>query len=429
MEASSTLARGLSDLALGAGDTFAAFLRISVEWAILLWSCARLGVAFAPINPAFLERPDDLRHILRVLLPKDVLCLGSGFAKHVDAACDEIPRASATVRIALRKESPLRHGWMLFEEIARCTEPLESSPHAATSVRDVSTSIAEQAAMVLLTSGTTSLPKACPYTAHNLHAQSIAFQHIRQMRPHHECLILGPLFHIQSVWNTLMAWRAGAAICLPCSSYDAAGAIKGIGLATCSHMSCGPSMIRAMITHPDSSERGYAHIKALALGSDIISHGLIVDSQQAFRAQKVFAGWGMTETIGCISLSTEQTMLWHDGTPNFGFVTPGNAARICRPAGRELVRRGELGELHVSGAAVIRGYMEGVRLKHDDSFYTKGGRDWFVTGDLSVMDEVGSIYIKGRTKDMVIRGGENLIPAAMEDLLNGIEGIKVRYSS
>jgi acyl-CoA synthetase (AMP-forming)/AMP-acid ligase II len=430
MEASLELADGLFDLGLRSGNTLVAFIWNSVEWAVLLWACARLQVAFAPLNPAFIERKDDLRHIMNTLRPKGVVCVDRASAVAIDAAIETYQREPLAAAFYLHDDgSHVEDHWKLLAELSRkkdhcCQKPTVILP---SSLFNDDKNRVNDPAMILITSGTTSLPKACPHTAANLHAQSDVFRDIRNIRPNHKFLILGPLFHIQAVWNVLMAWRAGAAVCLPSPTFEAGAAVKCLASSFgCSHISCGPSMVSALLAHPEFLEDGYGHVESMALGSDLISRELIELCQKRFRAQKVFAGWGMTESIGCIVLGAGQDVVWHDGTPTVGYATPGNAVRVCEPGTRSLVKKEETGELHIGGESTIRGYVNGSQGTGNEAFYEAEGRSWFATGDLALMDDSGAIFVKGRIKDMIIRGGENISPAAMESCIDDIKGVKVR---
>ena len=90
---------------------------------------------------------------------------------------------------------------------------------------------------------------------------------------------------------------------------------------------------------------------------------------------------------------------------------------------RKPLSRGEDGELHVAGSLMIRSYLGGVS---PESFYKDdSGVQWFKTGDQARMNADGAIFILGRFKDVIIRGGENIAPAAIEVSLQKFEGVEV----
>jgi acyl-CoA synthetase (AMP-forming)/AMP-acid ligase II len=428
MDSSLALADQLFDLGLRSGDVFVAFIPNSVEWAALLWACARLQVAFAPLNPAFVERPDDLQHIMNTLRPKGVVCAVRSFAEAIDAAIETYQRQPLAVRIYLQGEGHAEDDWICFSNLELQEDRRQTSKTVSPSLSG-DKHRSNEPAMILMTSGTTTLPKACPHTTANLHAQSGVVSGIRQVASDRKFLVLGPLFHIQSIWNVLMAWRVGAAVVLPSPTFEADAALNTLAHFECTHMSCGPSMVSALVAHPSFSKDGYEYLQSLALGSDLISRDLVELCRERFRAQKVFAGWGMSESSGCIVLAAGKDVSWHEGTPTVGYVTPGNAVRVCKPGTRTPVKKGETGELHIGGNATIGGYFNGSHGAMNDAFYLSNDINWLATGDLALMDDSEAIFIKGRIKDMIIRGGENISPAAMESCIDAIGGVKVCHTS
>jgi acyl-CoA synthetase (AMP-forming)/AMP-acid ligase II len=428
MEVSLALANHLFDLGLRAGDTFVALLENSVEWAALLWACARLQVAFAPINPDFLKRPEDLRHIINTLMPKGVLCADGSCTKIIDVTLDTDPRHTVTARIYLHGEARHDDGWLRFADFGLKSDRSQN-PASALSSSSYDQKRVHDPAIIFATSGTTDLPKACPHTSSNLYAQTSIIGNLRHIDQNYKFLILGPLFHIQSVSSVLVAWRAGSTVCFPSPTFDAGEALRTLESFRCSFISCGPSMVAALLGHPEFSTDGYEHIKAMVLGSDIISQDLVELCKKTFRAKKIYVAWGMSESIGCISIAAEQDIKWHEGTPTIGYVTPGSSVRVCIPGTHTLVKKGETGELHIEGNSTIRGYVNGMQCAQNDAFYSSDGKNWFATGDLALMDSSGAIFVKGRVKDMIIRGGEKISPAAMENCIATIEGAKVSHIS
>jgi hypothetical protein len=116
---------------------------------------------------------------------------------------------------------------------------------------------------------------------------------------------------------------------------------------------------------------------------------------------------------------------WRDGTLSIGHVMPNNDIRICHPESMQVVENGTVGELHVSGPTVISGYYSKGELYRTDPFYQDGDKTWFKTGDSVVMDQQGHVYLEGRYKDLIVRGGENINPSVIETCLNKIPSVEV----
>lgn len=161
------------------------------------------------------------------------------------------------------------------------------------------------------------------------------------------------------------------------------------------------------------------------MGADKVSKDLVRQCEDTSIPDKVANGWGMTEGIGILGSEFEEPPAWREGELSIGHVLPGAAVRVCEPKTTELVERGVSGELHISGPQVLAGYYTGEKIVQNDSFYKKGGRTWFKTGDAVVMDDGGNIFLTGRFKDLIIRGGENIHPGLIEGCLNALPGVQV----
>jgi acyl-CoA synthetase (AMP-forming)/AMP-acid ligase II len=191
------------------------------------------------------------------------------------------------------------------------------------------------------------------------------------------------------------------------------------------NISCSPSIMMSLLSHPDFSSDGYPSLKVVAMGADRVSKELVEQCKATFRPEKVANGWGMTEGIGILGSAFGDPPAWRENELSIGHVLPGAAIRVCEPETTEVVDRGMSGELHVSGPQVLAGYWAGSKTVQNDSFYRDGGRAWFKTGDAVVMDDAGNIFLTGRFKDLIIRGGENIHPGLIENCLNALPGIQV----
>lgn len=105
-----------------------------------------------------------------------------------------------------------------------------------------------------------------------------------------------------------------------------------------------------------------------------------------------------------------------------GKVLPGCRIRVCLPDSQEPLKRNVAGELHIGGTTVISGYIDGGGQSY---FYADRYGSWLRTGDQAMVDENGVVQILGRYKDLIVRGGENIAPAKIEDCLRQIPGLEV----
>lgn len=152
------------------------------------------------------------------------------------------------------------------------------------------------------------------------------------------------------------------------------------------------------------------------MGSTVISPEIYAAASHKSRlgAKYVLNGFGMSEGIPALGTVLSEDVKINAGCLSVGKPTPGTSIRICKPGTRQVLSKGEVGELHFGGDILIAEYLSG-----DCSvFYADDQGHWLATGDQARMDTDGAIYVLGRYKDIIIRGGENLSPALIEASLN-----------
>ena len=178
-------------------------------------------------------------------------------------------------------------------------------------------------------------------------------------------------------------------------------------------------MILAMAQQTAFNPKSLASMKMIMMGGSIISPDIVamcLDPNQ-FGASEVVRGYGLTEALSVCGTSTKTELKVDLGAVSQGSVAPGFRVKICAAGSQRILRREESGELHVSGPTVVEGYLHG----NNDVFYSdEAGEHWFMTGDEAKMDKDGAIFILGRYKDIIIRGGENLSPALIENCLTKV---------
>ena len=164
------------------------------------------------------------------------------------------------------------------------------------------------------------------------------------------------------------------------------------------------------------------------LGGTVISPDVVAAATDKARigADKAMVGFGMTEGLPFLTTTVHEALRSEDGCLGLNNVTSGTKVKIYAPESRKSLRRGDIGELHVGGDLLIQGYLLG----DSHAFYDDLQGHWLATGDQAKMDGEGRIYVLGRYKDIIIRGGENLSPALIETCLNkaGLVASFSRYS-
>lgn len=171
-------------------------------------------------------------------------------------------------------------------------------------------------------------------------------------------------------------------------------------------------MLLALLKQPDFSPGKTQSLQKITLAGTVIPPNTVAAATdpKLLGAREAVVVFGMTEGLPIFSSSSKKLIESHRGVISLGQTCPGAKVRVCEHGSRLIVARGETGELHISGGMVIGGYLHG----DNASFYTDGLGDWMATGDQAMMDEEGNMFVLGRYKDVIIRGGENLSPALIE---------------
>lgn len=431
MGLSGALALSLKKLGCDASMRLAAVLWNSADWGLFFWTAVRLGVAFVPIDP----RDDgDAELTLSSLEGNYVVVVQD--EKGADCV-DASTRERATIRIQCSGNT--REGWTALRKILRPSGIVDENDKAATSgagepdglVSLLQASVAAaaaatgDAALLIYTSGTTGSPKGCLHTHRRLVSQTCDFDPNTDASLIDRWLIHTPVSHIFAVNNCLRAWKCGDCVVFPSRKFEIGATIDALVSEKCTIMSATPTLAKALLSHPKFPDSNELNLELITLGGMHITEQDISLCKNGLGAKAVTQAYGMTEGAPLISLARTDPILQRSTRKGVGKVLPGAKIRICHPDSGAVLKRGEIGELHVSGESVITCYLgdRGQEMFYDDSISR-----WLKTGDQAKMDEDGIVHILGRFKDIIIRGGENISPARLEAQIKETIGHTVSLS-
>ncbi|KAL8804138.1 MAG: hypothetical protein Q9182_002772 [Xanthomendoza sp. 2 TL-2023] len=407
-----SLAARLFSLGIRKGDAIAVFLDNRAEWALLFWVAVRLDAVFVPLNPRMIASKEEAIHVLQVTKPSVLVVLDENDADALDRVAVDLMK-KVSIRITLTGSSLNNTAMHDLMAIQTHTDG-DSIPPAVNDLNQTMT--------VIFTSGTTSLPKASFSTYQNLIAGASACKTFRHLDPDSVLLQHLPVFHSWSICMTLAYWITGATVIYPAPTFDARASLSAIGSEKCTHLPAVPSMIHALITHPSLSKTNLESLHSIDLAGTMVLPEIITACMDKLKAPFVSASYGMTECNFVSASDIYNLPFTRNNIPEVipcGTAAPGGRLRVCRPKSRHVLRRGEVGELHVGGLQVTKGYLD----SESDDFYNEDGIDWLVTGDQAQIDDGNLLYILGRYKDLIIRGGENVSPALVERCLDSLIGI------
>ncbi|HEX2565831.1 MAG TPA: long-chain fatty acid--CoA ligase [Burkholderiales bacterium] len=255
----------------------------------------------------------------------------------------------------------------------------------------------EDDALIVYTSGTTGKPKGAVLTQSALLWNGFNSIHAHDLRQSDHVLTALPMFHVGGLNNqTLPALLAGASVTLH-KRFDPALWLEDVAKRKPTLSLLVPATMQAVIGHPAWKSTNLSSLRMLNCGSMVVPDSLI----RAFHARGVPVGqiYGCTETAPIATV-----LLREDAERKLG--SAGKPAPHCEV---KLVE----GEVWVRGPNVMRGYWNDPA----GSAAALTPEGWFRTGDLARIDEDGFYWIMGRSKDVIISGGENVYPAELENVL------------
>ena len=386
------------------GDRVAIAMRNYPEWMLLYWACLSIGVAAVGMNAWWVT--DEMEYAIKDSAPKVIFADVERLARILERPT----MAQGAKLVAVRTEAPA--GVIPYAEVIAgggAMPQVSVDPDAD--------------ACIFYTSGTTGNPKGAQLTHRgciaNLmnmgfsgHVQALAVAKATGVVPNPEdapipaALITTPLFHVTANNCGAYAVTAGGGKLVLMYRWDAGEALRLIAKEKITAMSGVPTMAREVINHPDFATTDTSSLLTLGGGGAQLPPDLVAKIDGAVKTARPNTGYGMTETCGIITAVSADFFV--DKPDSCGPAMPAFEAKCVDDDGKT-VPAGQVGELWVKGAPVIKGYIN--RPEATAESITDG---WLHTGDVARIDEDGFIFIVDRKKDMVLRGGENVYCAEVE---------------
>lgn len=391
------LAGALAARGLKPGDHLALLAENRAEWLIVQMACAAMGAVFVPLNTHY--RKDDLAYALKQ-------------SDSVVLICSTSYRSNPYLEnvTALRPELPLlKHVFTLEDDYPR----LISERHDFTP----QPSKPEDVAALLYTSGTTGFPKGAllSHRAMMMDARGAA-ERLGFSRGDRWTSII-PLFHcagcIMNVLGCLQ--KGGAYVGVP--SFDPENMFRVIESERCTFLSGVPTSYLAMLDHPARASYDLSSLKAGSCGGADCNPDVLRRCAEAFPMPGLSQVYGQTEGATLFACPRfDDPLRWETA----GEILPGYEIRIVDPQTLSPMPAGEIGEIQAKGPMVMEGYYK----KPEETAETIIEDGWLRTGDLGYLRDDGRLVIAGgRLRDMIIRGGENIYPAEIENVIQTHEAV------
>jgi len=380
-----TLARRLAALGVRRGDRVALALPNGPDLVLLLLAITALGAAAAPLNPAYTEA--EFGFFLTDIAPRLMLVPASGVAAATAAAT-----ATATQPIAVAGGADGPPDLLADGQRGRAERSFEGAS-------------ADDVGLVLHTSGTTSRPKQVPLRQRNLMASAHTIAAHYRLGPADVSFCVMPLFHIHGlVASTFAALGAGGAVITP-QRFTPSRFWPQAREHGATWLSAGPTLHQMILDKADDGGPPET-LRFVRSCSSALPAALAARAERDYRAPMLEA-YGMTEASHQMSSNPLPPAARLPGSVG---IPTGTQIAIVDGTGT-LLPDGRPGEVVIRGPGVMSGYVNNPAATAESFF-----GDWFRTGDQGVLRD-GYLFLSGRLKEMIIRGGENIAPAEIEQVL------------
>ena len=360
------------------------------EWVLLEFAAAMAGLTLVTVNPAYQAR--ELKYVLEQSGSEAIYYVAEFRGNPMQAIADEVCDAIPAIRQRIRLDD---HQAMF------AGEETGELPQVAPG----------DAAQIQYTSGTTGFPKGAVLHHTGLVRNAMSVMERFQAQPGEVMIHYMPLFHTAGCGILVLGGISGGATILLAPAFDPAIANMVIEREKATSCFGVPTMLVALIEEASSSGRDVSSIRHIVSGGSMVAPELVRQTQEVYGASLQIV-YGQTESSPVI------TMVWpedsmEDLTETAGQALPHIDLAILDPQTNEIMPVGAQGEICARGYLVMTGY-------NDNAEATAEAIDdqgWLHTGDLGRMDARGYLKITGRVKEMIIRAGENLFPAEIENAL------------
>jgi fatty-acyl-CoA synthase len=406
-----SVARGLLALGVEPGDRVGIWAPACVEWTELQLGSAMVGAILVNINPSYLS--GELAYALGKVGVRFLFAV-AGFReadyfamiKEIRGTCPSLDRV-----IAIGTDGPVTGG---VEADITWSEMLDGG--LAIDVGEVDARLRrcdpDDPINIQFTSGTTGRPKGATLTHHNVvNNGAILGRQLGYTEEDAVCIPV-PLYHCFGMGiGNLGCMATGATIVYPAAAFDALATLQALAEERCTSIYGVPTMFIAMLGHPRFAEFDLTSLRTGIMAGAPCPIEIMKRVVDEMHASAMTIAYGMTETAPASTLTRIDDPL-EVRVSTVGSALPHTEIKIADPATGAVVERGDRGEICARGYLVMSGYWG-----DGDATAEAVVNGWMKTGDLGTMDDDGNVSVVGRLTDMVIRGGENIYPREIEEVL------------
>jgi fatty-acyl-CoA synthase len=393
------LAVGLLAAGLRKGDRVGVWSPNRWEWTLVQFATAEIGVVLVTINPAY--RAHELEFVINQAGMRWVFAAqqfkDSDYARILADAAVSCPRLERVALFGTDGFSELFADAAGHEQIDAVSATL--SPNDPINVQ--------------YTSGTTGRPKGATLSHSNILNNGYFVGELLAYTDADRVCIPVPFYHcFGMVMGNLACLTHGSAMVIPAPSFDPVATLATVQAESCTSLYGVPTMFIAELALDEFDSFDLSSLRTGIMAGSPCPEQIMRQVVSRMHMDQVSICYGMTETSPVSTQTrTDDPIELRVGT--VGRVGPHLEIKIIDAGTGDTVQRGAVGELCARGYSVMLGYWD----EPEKTAEVLDPDGWMHTGDLAVMDDSGYVQITGRSKDMVIRGGENIYPREVEEFL------------
>lgn len=393
------LGQGLRGLGIGEGDTVALWAENRVEWAVTQAALAAIGAVLVPINTHFREK--DLRFVLNHSQAKAILFSqrfrSSNYLDMIVGQQAEILSLKHLICFDAVDQPGVVAYDKLLEDKGEMFVPAQTPATAMGSVQ--------------YTSGTTGQPKGAALSFDGMMLNASASARRLKLTHGDRWTSIIPLFHCAGCIMNLMGCLSQGATYVGVPAFDALDMFSIIESERCTLLTGVPTSFLSMLQHPDRQRFNLSALRAGTCGGSDCDPSVLARCAAEFPIPGLVQVYGQTEASTLIALDDpDSPYRWETS----GFPLDGMELRVTHPETRTNLAPLAVGQIEVRGPMVMMAYLYQPEATHK----TIDENGWMQTGDLGYLRPDGRVVIAGgRLRDMIIRGGENIYPVEVENLL------------
>ncbi|MEM5551190.1 AMP-binding protein [Pseudoalteromonas neustonica] len=413
------LAMGLLSIGVKPGDRVGIWSPNNLEWCLTQFATAKIGAIMVCINPAY--RPNELQFALNTVECSTLITASCFKASNYLAMLNELlPELEHTepgmlnaknlpyLKNIIRIGNEAAPGMFSFNQIMNM--PTDAQKLALVTL--AATLKPEQDINIQFTSGTTGSPKGATLSHKNILNNGFLMANAMRLTADDKLCIPVPLYHcFGMVLGNLVCISKGATAVFPAESFDPTITLEVVEKERCTALHGVPTMFIAELELKDFSRFDLSSLRTGIMAGSTCPEQVMRKVQSLMHMNEVVIGYGQTE-CSPINNVTEIDSSIEKQVTTVGRALAHTEVKIIDEVGK-LQKIGLPGEICSRGAGIMRCYWN----DQEKTAATIDQDGWLHSGDLGVMDTQGFVTIVGRIKDMIIRGGENIYPREIEEVL------------